>query len=263
MNNVLINITGYDLRFVCNLWFYHIQLFVILSLIFRTSRPQLSTFCSSYLFQCIKIHYNKSVLLRERKRHTARRVASAPSVALSPDGGGEEGRVPPSSADGRYLYPVPLGGGVPPSIPDGGYLHPVMTGGTPSCPDGVGTPSSLDRGGLVPPSSPNWEGVPPSSPDRGTQSSPNGGYSDPVLMGVTPPPSARWGCPPSAGWGYPCQPDGGTPCRPDGGTLPPPPAMWTGRHLWKQNLPHSFGMRAVTSTPRISHRLFLTCLNSG
>ena len=32
--------------------------------------------------------YNKKVLLRERKRHAARRVVSARNAALSPDGEG-------------------------------------------------------------------------------------------------------------------------------------------------------------------------------
>ena len=40
---------------------------------------------------------NKKVLLRERKRHTARRVASTPSVVLPgyPPGGGTRTWVPP------------------------------------------------------------------------------------------------------------------------------------------------------------------------
>ena len=79
---------------------------------------------------------NKKVLLPERKRHAARRVA-----ALSPDlptGGG----VPPSSPDGggevpptRHHPTVPIGkDGVPPSP------HPDLGRGTP-----------LSRMGLPPP----------------------------------------------------------------------------------------------------------------
>ena len=36
----------------------------------------------------IQINYNKKVILRERKRHTARRIASIRSAALSPRGEG-------------------------------------------------------------------------------------------------------------------------------------------------------------------------------
>ena len=61
---------------------------------------------------------NKKVLLRERKRHTARHVSSAPSVVLSQGGG--------------YLIP---GQGLP--IPGQGIHHP-WTGGTPSL---AGVPS--------------------------------------------------------------------------------------------------------------------------
>ena len=76
----------------------------------------------------------KKVLLRERKRHTARRVASTPCAALSnPDlvGGGY-----PVPGPGGYLiqglggYPIPGLGGYP--IPDpGGTLSQVQEG-TPS-----------------------------------------------------------------------------------------------------------------------------------
>ena len=75
----------------------------------------------------------KKVLLRERKRHTARRVASARYVALS-NGGGDT-----PSSPGR--------GGTPPTIQTwpGGYPphHPDLAGGgnPPPCPDlGWGTP---------------------------------------------------------------------------------------------------------------------------
>ena len=57
---------------------------------------------------------NKKVLLRERKRHTARRVVSTPSVVLPgypPPGGGYPVRYPRTPRGG---YPVPpLGGGYP------------------------------------------------------------------------------------------------------------------------------------------------------
>ena len=44
-----------------------------------------------------KVAINKKVLLRERKKHTARRVASARYAALSPNGGG------------GYPHPVTMG----------------------------------------------------------------------------------------------------------------------------------------------------------
>ena len=57
----------------------------------------------------MKLDTNKKVLLRERKRHTSRRVASARYGDLSPDGGG----------------------GVPHPVLDGGRYPILLTGGTP------------------------------------------------------------------------------------------------------------------------------------
>ena len=59
---------------------------------------------------------NKEVLLRERKRHTARRVASTPSAGLPPKGAG-------------YPNPVLTGGYTHPFLAGGGYPHPVLVGG--------------------------------------------------------------------------------------------------------------------------------------
>ena len=68
---------------------------------------------SSFLFL-----YNKKVLLRERKRHTARRVVSTPSVVLPgyPPGGGTKVRVPPR---GGVLDPP--GGGTRTWVPPRGW----------------------------------------------------------------------------------------------------------------------------------------------
>ena len=83
--------------------------------------------------------YNKKVLLRERKRHTDRRVASTPSVVLT-----------------GWGYPIPgpdRGRGVPyPWM--GGYPH-LWTGG---------------QGWMGVPPVQGWMGVPPppSGPGRGT-----------------------------------------------------------------------------------------------
>ena len=73
------------------------------------------------------ILHDKKVLLRERKRHTARRVVSTPSVVLT---GYPPGRVPPILTwSGGY----PVGGtlpGYPPSWP-GGYPGRVPPGRVP------------------------------------------------------------------------------------------------------------------------------------
>ena len=108
---------------------------------------------------------NKKVLLRERKRHTARRAASACYAALSrgvphPRVGG----VP--QARSWWGYPIPGQGGTP---SQGG-------GGTQSCLDGGGIPQpGLDVGGYlgtpypdlarvggtpVPPIVKTWWGIP-------------------------------------------------------------------------------------------------------
>ena len=59
---------------------------------------------------------NKKVLLRERKRHTTRRVASTHSAVLLPRAGGG--------------YPHPVLMGVPHPVPMG-YPHPVSMGEVP------------------------------------------------------------------------------------------------------------------------------------
>ena len=99
-------------------------------------------FSPSFFFN--HTHENKKVLLRERKRYTARRVASTLCAALSnPDlvGGG----VPhPRSRGG---YPVPgLGGAPRPRLGGGGLPHPRSGGGTPSRPGQGGPP--LPRPGM-------------------------------------------------------------------------------------------------------------------
>ena len=69
------------------------------------------------------ILHNKKVLLRERKRHTARRVVSARYV-------GRGGGYPIQSWWGGT--PSSHGGGGTPSSYGGGVPHPVMVGGIPS-----------------------------------------------------------------------------------------------------------------------------------
>ena len=76
---------------------------------------------SKLLFRAKK-SVNKKVLMRERKRHTARHVASARYATLS-NGWGRGGT--PSSPGGRYPHhPDLVGGGVPPNHPDLGWGTP-------------------------------------------------------------------------------------------------------------------------------------------
>ena len=163
---------------------------------------------------------SKKVLLRERKRHTVRRV-----VDLSPDM--PTGRVTPiqSWLGGGYTHPVWLG------VP-----HPILTGVPPLSPDGV-TPIQSWWGGGYPHSGLNGvTGVPPSSLDRGVYPYPvpMGGYPRGTLSaGWGTLPFGQMGYPLSAGWGYPIgQMWYYPPHRPDGYPLlakwgyPLPPAGW-------------------------------------
>ena len=167
---------------------------------------------------------NKKVLLRERKRHTARRVVSTPSVVLP--------------------YPTrryPPGGVPDPGTPPGGYLTWVPPWGVPD----LGTPPGEDLT-WVPPPGGTWPGYPPRGvPDPGT---PPGGYLTWVPRGVpdlgTPPGGYLTRVPPGGvpdlgtpPGGYPTRvpprggPDPGTPLRggtwpgypPRGGVWVPPP----------------------------------------
>ena len=76
---------------------------------------------------------NKKVLLRERKRHTAHRVVSTPSVVLPGyPPGGVPGQVPPRG----YPDPPPRGGTRPGSPPGGGARSGTPPGGYPDPPGG-------------------------------------------------------------------------------------------------------------------------------
>ena len=151
-----------------------------------------------------KTKENQKVLLRERKRHTVRRVASARQVRggyPSPGPGG----YPVPGLEGTlsqvWGYPIPgPGGGVP---------HPDLVGGYPRYPhlqtwDGVPPPPCLDLG---------W-GTPPARPGMG--------YPPPARPGMGYPPARL-------GMGYPPRPDWGTPRD----------VNW--QTNWKQYLPPSFG----------------------
>ena len=94
------------------------------------------------------IFYNKKVLLRELKRHTARRVAITPSLVLT--GGGGWYPIPGPDPDGGG-YPIPGpdpdggGGEYPIPGPDRGTLSQVQMGGTPSL---ARVPPHLDLTGV-------------------------------------------------------------------------------------------------------------------
>ena len=125
--------------------------------------------CVTQWGTCVSI-YNKKVLLRERKRHTARRVVSTPSVVLPgyppPGGGGVPGpRYPPRgvpiSHNALQHFPecheaAGGGGGTRTSVPPpprGGGGYPDL--GTPPPPPGGG-------GGGVP--GPRYPPPPPRLP---------------------------------------------------------------------------------------------------
>ena len=156
----------------------------------------------------INIIRNKKVLLRKRKRHTARHVSSAPRYA---GGGG---------------YPVPGLGGYPVPGPGGGYMVPGLRG-VPGPRSGGGTPSHV--WGVPHPMS--WGGHP--IPCWGGTPSHVWGGNPHTWDGVPPPSQTldQWVPPPTIQtWmGYPL----------------PPPEMLTDRHVWKQYLPVILRMRAV------------------
>ena len=204
---------------------------------------------------CKIIFCNKKVLLRERKRHTARRIASARYAALS--GGGDTpsqvwgGGVPRSGLDGGGGYPIPGLGGYPsqgrgrqysPGFDGGG--HPIPGQGYPF--PGRGYPSQVHwvLPGWGTPQT--WDGVPPTIKTWL-------GYPPPLGWGTPHQPDLRWGTPtpgmgtPSQVWPWTGYPPFHTwevvppppPSRPGRGT-PPLPKMLTDIHLWKQYLPSYF-----------------------
>ena len=145
------------------------------------------------------INVNKKVLLRERKRHTARRVSSARYA----EGGG----VTPSQVGG---YPVPGLGGTLFQVWEGRVGYPRSRGYP--VPGLGGFPIQTWSGGY--PRYPlTWDGVPSN------------------LRWGTPLPDLGWGTPPSQTWDGvppPARPGMGYP--PDLGRGTPPPQCWTDRH---------------------------------
>ena len=119
----------------------------------------------------MNILWYKKVLLRVRKRHTARRIASTRCAGLV--GGG----VPPGLDLGRRYNPhldlgrgtphLDLGREYPPPGPGKGYPpHLDLGRGYPPPGPGKGVPPTWTWEGVTPPQT--WDGVPPSSAGRGT-----------------------------------------------------------------------------------------------
>ena len=174
-----------------------------------------------------KVNIHKKVLLRERKRHTARRVAALPGwwrggypVQVWMVGGtpSQVCGVPWPGLDGGG-YPVPGVGGYPDlarGYPGYPLYHPDLArvpppptpdlgGGTPYHPDLDGVPHLRPEMGSPPPTIQTWTGYFPTS-DLRWGPPPH----HPDLDGVPPPTlDLRWGTPPSTiqTWtGYPPPP---------------------------------------------------------
>ena len=161
----------------------------------------------------LKESTKKKVLLRERKRHLARRVASARFADQSPDWG-----VPHPVLDRGGWYPIqsclwgyPIQswrGGIPSSPGQGSTPSSLGWGGegTTSSLGWGGTPSSLGRGwGMGYPSSPGM-GYPPSRPGMGYTPQSRTGMRYPPLISRMGPPLQTWNGLPlhlDLGWGTP------------------------------------------------------------
>ena len=147
-----------------------------------------------------RIMVNKTVLLRERKRHTDRSVSSTPSAVLYQGRG----------------YPIPAGGVPPPQVPLlswPGRVYPIPAGGYPIPARGphLGYPPPQTLPGYPPP---NLAGYPPPlvGPGQGTIGP---RWSTPIAPGWGPPPHQTW-------LGY------------------PPRCGQTDRHMSKHNLPSCY-----------------------
>ena len=186
---------------------------------------------------------NKKVLLRERKRHTARRVASARYAALSHGGRGGGYPIQP------WVWGYPIQSWLREGYPDVTPPHPDMGWGTPHPDLGWGTKPPIQTWDWVPPSAGwgtpawTWDGEPP-HPDLGwgTPPSPHNpdlgfGIGYPAISWMGYPPGPGMGNPPSAGWDTPLP-------RPGMGYPPPPPRS----RCRKQYLPLSFGYYSVITS---------------
>ena len=158
----------------------------------RTTRPSFDDF-QWLQFPRPKILQNKKVLLRELKRHTARRIVSARYAG----GGG-------TLSPGRG-YPISGLGGTPSQVQ--GVPHP-RSGGYPV--PGWGGPCARSRGypsrpGMGYPLGQTWDGVTPARPGMGYPP-PDLGWGTPLArpgMRYPPWPDLGWGTTPWPGWGTP------------------------------------------------------------
>ena len=177
-------------------------------------------YMSNYSSKRLNSELNKKVILRERKRHTTRRVASARYAALSNgvphpvlargDTPSSPGQGVPHPVLGGWGYPIPGSGvwGVPhPVLAGGGTSSQVQVGegGTPSSPGwGDGTPSSSGQGRGAYPRVKSLLGVPGVSPIQTWDGVPHqlDGVS-PIQMCDGVPPVSWMRYPPDLGWGTP------------------------------------------------------------
>ena len=180
----------------------------------------------------LESNYNKKVLLRERKKHTARRVAIAISCYCGGGGGGgEEGgrsldknffpslNMYQAKAGVKKFFPLLWGGGGP--------LNKNFFSQSEHVSSQIWCQKFFPLLRLGTPLPKIWD------------------------LGPPPPKNLRPGIPPWKIWDLgPPPPENlrsGTPPPPDrrlGPGTPPSPEMWTD---WKYNLPSSFGWRAVKS----------------
>ena len=178
----------------------------------------------------IKTNGNKKVLLREQKRHTDYSVSSTPLAVLSQGEGG------------RYL-------GVP--LP-----HLDLARGIGTLGRGLGTlrypapPLGPGQGGRYLVGGGRYLGVPPLL----VETLPGGGRYLGQGIGALAYPSLLSG------------PDRGVGTLAGGGVrylgVPPPPWVWTDRHLWKQSLTVVLCTRSVTNYSCFRMRFAIHCIVS-
>ena len=157
---------------------------------------------TSFTFTNVKYYGNKKVLLRERKRHTARHVGSTPYVVLS-------WLTPPP---GGWTWPPLLVAG--PDPPRGGWTWPLPGSWTWPPPLAAG-PDPPPLGSWTWPPPCNWTWPPPAAgpdppdnwtwppPPRQLELSPPGNWTwqleltpPPLAADLTPPGSWTWHPPP-------------------------------------------------------------------
>ena len=194
------------------------------------------------------IKSNKKVLLRERKRHTARRVA----IAISCYSGG--GGVPWQ----KFFFPVWTG--IKPNLVSKIFTFTWGGGGVPSTKIFFPSLNMYQAKSGVKNHSLYWDPPPPQNLRPGTLPQKIWDLGPPPWKSETwdPPENLRLGTPPapkkSESWDPPPKIwDLGPPQNLRHGTWDPPPLeMWTD---WKYNLPSSFGWRAVIKANQLKSNM--------